>query len=70
MVHVPLWIEAIGPAPAGQQIGLVPLKNLSEVRNVLFAPGGIVRGKAKVRSHPGEVDRRQRAEQVRLVQRA
>src|ERR1039458_10343032 len=61
-----LWIEAVGPAPARNQISFVALKGGGQVLNVLLRRGAGA-GKKDVRSDPGKVERSERAEQVAAV---
>src|ERR1035441_9242797 len=61
-----LRIEAVGPAPARDEISFVALKGGGQVLNMLLRRGAAA-GKQDVRSDPGKVERGERAEQVAAV---
>ena len=61
-----LWVEAIGPAPAGYEIGFVGFEGDGQVLNVFFG-GGAVADESEMRGDPGEIERRERAEQVSAI---
>ncbi len=61
-----LWVEAVGPAPAGDEVGFVGFEGGGEVLDVFFG-GGAVADESEVRGDPGEIERRERAEKVAAV---
>ena len=56
-----LWVEAVWPAPAGDEVGAVRLKGAAQLAG---ATGGAVAQGEQVGGDPGEVEGRERAEQM------
>src|SRR5580704_5899868 len=61
-----LWVESVGPAPAGYEVRFVGLKGNGEVLNVLFGCRAAA-DEREVRGDPGEIERRECAEKVSAV---
>ena len=61
-----LWVEAVGPAPAGYEVRFVCFEGDGDVLNVFFG-GGAAADEREMRGRPGEIERRECAEQVSAI---
>ena len=61
-----LWVEAVWPAPAGDEIGFVGFEGLGQLFDVLFGrrSGG---GEEEMGGDPGEIERGERSEKMAAV---
>ena len=65
-----LGVEAVGPAPAGDDVGLFIFEGYGGVFNGAGGAGGVVGDCAQVGGYPGEVERGHGTEQVIAVEGA
>ncbi len=61
-----LWIETVWPAPAGYEVRFVGLEGDGEILDVFFGDGAAADEK-KMRGDPGEIERRERAEEMSAI---
>src|SRR5882757_9277356 len=61
-----LWVESVGPAPAGYEVRFICFKGDGDVLDVFFGRGAAA-DEREMRGRPGEIERRKCAEKVSAI---
>ena len=64
--HLPSGVEAVRPAPAGDEVGLVRLECCGQILDVLFRRSAVAR-QGEMGCNPSEIERSERAEKVTTI---